>query len=664
MQDDLNQLRLCLTRDLEERTLADGTRLFRHTRRAEYMALSPAQDRILRRFTGTVTVQEVLYGLLAAPPRPSIREFYDLVLHARDRGFLEDAAGSATPARAAAVPPCRWPLRWPRTVTVLTAVVLVPWGSWYLWQTTVTVPLAVAGWLGIFLAVCAVVSLGHALAASALRGCGRIVYGRPSGWHSLFPLFLIDSRDAFMAGRTCQQAVALQALVGPFAAAVVGGLVGSPLLLTAAVIGLFLLASPFGATPAHDLLHATFRNAYQLPRCTAGVLSRRMIAKLFGDAPGGQEDTYLVAYCLYALVWLGAAARVVAGLVRRQGTQAFRDLVEAPDVPTRLMAVTVLVLFAVLILAPVLYQLWLLGRNLHAWVAPRWFTAESAIRQHGGTRPGDGDIAAFLRRIFLFSSLTESDCAAVAAAMTFADVRAGTDITRSGDSGDSLFVIYRGEVDVLKESETGQVTRVAGLATGDVFGEISLLDNVPRTATVRSRTACSLLILSKPAFDRLLVASIGAAAIRTSVQVCAFLRRHDLFGTWPDSALHALARDLRVVEYAAGAVAVRENQPNDTFFLIYEGRFEVRRQGARVATLSSGEFFGEISLLAGVPATADVVAVAPSRCLCLHRTRFWDVLSRDLVTGVAIEGAMEHRTPGAPPARSAASPHPDGPAPT
>jgi CRP-like cAMP-binding protein len=73
-------------------------------------------------------------------------------------------------------------------------------------------------------------------------------------------------------------------------------------------------------------------------------------------------------------------------------------------------------------------------------------------------------------------------------------------IIQKGETGSDMYLICRGEVEVL--DGTGQVK--ATLREGDCFGEMALLLSEPRTATVRARTACDLLVLEKADFSRIL----------------------------------------------------------------------------------------------------------------------------------------------------------------
>jgi len=79
-------------------------------------------------------------------------------------------------------------------------------------------------------------------------------------------------------------------------------------------------------------------------------------------------------------------------------------------------------------------------------------------------------------------------------------VAEGDLIIKKGDIGRELYLVARGEVDVL--GDAGQVLKT--LTDGDIFGEIGVLMSTPRTADVRAKTSCDLFVLDKADFNRIL----------------------------------------------------------------------------------------------------------------------------------------------------------------
>jgi len=109
-----------------------------------------------------------------------------------------------------------------------------------------------------------------------------------------------------------------------------------------------------------------------------------------------------------------------------------------------------------------------------------------------------------LRAIPLFESLDDAQVEALADRFVTERYGEGEVVVEEGAPGDRLHIIVRGKIEVLKRDPAGRMRRLAVLADGDFFGEIALLEGVPRTATVRTRTPCLMLALDRDEFLGLL----------------------------------------------------------------------------------------------------------------------------------------------------------------
>ena len=84
----------------------------------------------------------------------------------------------------------------------------------------------------------------------------------------------------------------------------------------------------------------------------------------------------------------------------------------------------------------------------------------------------------------------------------------------------------------------------------------------------------------------------------------------------------AIAAEGRELSYKAGDKMVDEGTTGVGFYLILDGKAEVRKGNRVLATLGKGQFFGEMSLIDEQPRSADVVAVAPTKCWALTSWAF------------------------------------------
>jgi CRP-like cAMP-binding protein len=115
----------------------------------------------------------------------------------------------------------------------------------------------------------------------------------------------------------------------------------------------------------------------------------------------------------------------------------------------------------------------------------------------------DPDLADRLREIGLFGGLQEGALRHLASTLEIMEIDPGHVVFREGESGRDMFVLLDGEIEVLKRSKRDFEARVAVLGPHDWFGEMSILDVMPRSATVRAVAPSRVLRLSAQDLDQL-----------------------------------------------------------------------------------------------------------------------------------------------------------------
>jgi CRP-like cAMP-binding protein len=109
-----------------------------------------------------------------------------------------------------------------------------------------------------------------------------------------------------------------------------------------------------------------------------------------------------------------------------------------------------------------------------------------------------------LKRVPLFSQCSKQELASVAAVADETDLGEGKELTTQGRPGREFIVLVEGEAEVRRNGR-----KVAALGDGDFFGEIALVTNRPRTATVVAKTPVRVLVITDRAFRSLLEHSPG-----------------------------------------------------------------------------------------------------------------------------------------------------------
>jgi CRP-like cAMP-binding protein len=117
-----------------------------------------------------------------------------------------------------------------------------------------------------------------------------------------------------------------------------------------------------------------------------------------------------------------------------------------------------------------------------------------------------------LRQVSIFATLSDEERLTLAARLKPAPFASGEVITHQGATAHWLYVIERGEAAVYVATEEGERRRVATIAAGGFFGEMSLLTGAPRRATVVAATDMECFRLDKESFEGVLHARPALAA--------------------------------------------------------------------------------------------------------------------------------------------------------
>lgn len=113
-------------------------------------------------------------------------------------------------------------------------------------------------------------------------------------------------------------------------------------------------------------------------------------------------------------------------------------------------------------------------------------------------------VRTFVRKVPVLAGLPHAVLEDLASQMTLEKVSDGTAIVRQGEVGDHLYIVKGGEAEVVAQGQDGEENELATLSKNDYFGEIALLRDVPRMATVRARGPMELYSLGREDFERLL----------------------------------------------------------------------------------------------------------------------------------------------------------------
>jgi CRP/FNR family transcriptional regulator, cyclic AMP receptor protein len=135
------------------------------------------------------------------------------------------------------------------------------------------------------------------------------------------------------------------------------------------------------------------------------------------------------------------------------------------------------------------------------------------------------DTIAFLRDVRLFRSLGDAELESLARNLRERPLKKGQVLFREGEKGDEMFIVRRGVV-IISKAVTGHVEQVlTRVGAGEFFGEMSLFDRAPRSATVQGDSDGVLLALDRERMQELIDVNPRAGALLMQAFVHVFIER-------------------------------------------------------------------------------------------------------------------------------------------
>jgi HlyB family type I secretion system ABC transporter len=225
----------------------------------------------------------------------------------------------------------------------------------------------------------------------------------------------------------------------------------------------------------------------------------------------------------------------------------------------------------------------------------------------------------------------------------------GQPIVREGEPADGFYVLVSGQARVVKQRENGEDISLNLLRPGDSFGEMGLLEEASRNATVRATGDVTTLKLDRSVFQALIRAD---PEIRQYLELQIkhrhlhnFFRLYSPFARLPAEQLKTLLTEFRAISFAPGELVIRQGDGPGPMYIVEEGRLRTftEENGRRhyLAYLRKGDFFGEMSIFKRQPRSANVEAMSPCKLLELAPETFEKLLKNCPAFKAQIEERIE-----------------------
>jgi CRP-like cAMP-binding protein len=228
----------------------------------------------------------------------------------------------------------------------------------------------------------------------------------------------------------------------------------------------------------------------------------------------------------------------------------------------------------------------------------------------------------------LFAGMPSDALQALVANLQLVSLAPGEQLFREGDPSDALYVIAEGEVSVATVGPPS--AEVSRLGPGAFLGEVALMTDQPRSATVTCVAAAELLRIDRHTLSRVLAnhGDVLRAVLRfvRDRLVDRWMRTSPLFRPFNDAQRIELAAKFKFLEIDAGTVLLGAGDRPDGLYIVLAGQFTVLRNQTALAQLGPGDLIGETALLSGGTFHSDVVARGKGLAICLPAAEFQEVI--------------------------------------
>jgi CRP-like cAMP-binding protein len=239
-------------------------------------------------------------------------------------------------------------------------------------------------------------------------------------------------------------------------------------------------------------------------------------------------------------------------------------------------------------------------------------------------------------------------------------VAAGAKFFQEGDKAgflkrERMFLLLEGEV-----AMTAKGQLLGSVKVGEIFGEMAVIADAPRTATATAKVSCRVVSLDMKEFLRGLQAKPEFALMLMGMMILrlrgmlARLAASDFSGAssiadspvFEKAMLAALAKGLgeqAMARHNAGSVLFREGSAGVLMYVVVEGAVTVSIKNQVVGHVGPGGMFGEMALVDQAARTASAAAETDCALLAINRAVFMNLVKANPEFGAALLGAVAHR---------------------
>ncbi len=265
----------------------------------------------------------------------------------------------------------------------------------------------------------------------------------------------------------------------------------------------------------------------------------------------------------------------------------------------------------------------------------------------------DSDIASVLATIPIVEELTQESRDKLASDYPCISLSAGVPLCRQGDSPTHLYILLRGELDIVITSPTQEPVKTGRVSAPNIAGEMQLLSAHPRIASLIASSSCEVLPIPRGTALELIAAHPSALrALTTLVRArsrhnrCVSVLSKLLGFNDPELIVH-LERSSRWCSLERGQALFREGADAASMFIVMAGRLQVRRADEddtrELGDAVAGDVLGEMAVLGTTVRSATAVALRYSELIEVPVERFDELSARHPALGISMSRLLSKR---------------------
>ncbi|NUM35250.1 MAG: cyclic nucleotide-binding domain-containing protein, partial [Candidatus Brocadiae bacterium] len=309
--------------------------------------------------------------------------------------------------------------------------------------------------------------------------------------------------------------------------------------------------------------------------------------------------------------------------------------------------------------------------NIQDETTKEWIFHVSENRQEQASMLLTINKVQFLKKISIFSEIPEDSLSKIVPYFQLMNVEKGNIVFEEGKPGDTLYIVLQGKVHVYNKKGT-----IAYLGTNEVFGEFSLWDSQPRSASVVAEQKTSLIYLNKSTLDSIiierpeilksiikvlcrrlkqhipaLVKKETASLIQEKenllpLEKVLFLKTIPFFASIPDKVLEEILSITKEEKHDKGTNIITKGCIVKYIYVILSGQVALQEDNNVLGYWESGEIFGELFLFDSDPASASIKAEKNTHLLAIDKESFCEMIEDrvEMSKGIIYSLIQKHRT--------------------